>query len=336
MNHRASKPQSGLLTAFLLILSWNFKPILAANAKIKLKTKHSILPQQQQQQFCSFTCNNEILNTNAYSISNINSNDLEQRMESTALAWKMEEENGVCENMEIEGDEGYEFEADAAVYSCRLIMQDGEGEGESSAAIMPVFDAVIFNEGDVGNELEFSPTALDKFSTFFMSEYSTTKKLTIFTALLLPIVAVTLAVSDLNFSSSSLAEASPQSNSSIFNNDQLQKVLVYAKEKVLPMAWETLQKMAIMEFWRRIWGVVWNVVTKYWEPMWDMLPSLCNSDSVCPNWIPKVEKLLYGSIERGSKKLLEKAASERFWRTFGELRKYVDSILFGGVLFSPN
>lgn len=110
----------------------------------------------------------------------------------------------------------------------------------------------------------------------------------------------------------------------------IEKISKYCFEKVLPGALQTLEKMAIMEFWRRVWSVTYKVGLKYWRMFlpWNGKPSICKNIDVfeCPAWLVQTEEFVIGTLERGVKKLVEKAAYNRFFIAVDDVRSKLDTI----------
>eukprot|EP00815_Leptocylindrus_aporus_P011515 CAMPEP_0116070232 /NCGR_PEP_ID=MMETSP0322-20121206/12878_1 /TAXON_ID=163516 /ORGANISM="Leptocylindrus danicus var. apora, Strain B651" /LENGTH=335 /DNA_ID=CAMNT_0003557983 /DNA_START=100 /DNA_END=1107 /DNA_ORIENTATION=+ len=100
----------------------------------------------------------------------------------------------------------------------------------------------------------------------------------------------------------------------------MEKILRFVCEKVIPAGFETIQKMLLMEFWRRVWGATWSLIIKYWRP-WNDRPSICKDGNFigiwsCPQWLKRADELAYGTFERGFKKLVEKSAYKNFFMVF--------------------
>ena len=114
----------------------------------------------------------------------------------------------------------------------------------------------------------------------------------------------------------------------------------YVTDRVIPQSLETLQKMLIMEFWRRAWGETWKIGVKYWDTVWDSVPSVCTERRIqilgsiydCPAWLSELDAFLFSTFERGSKKLLEKGAERNFWMILNSFKdkslSVVSSIFF--------
>lgn len=125
----------------------------------------------------------------------------------------------------------------------------------------------------------------------------------------------------------------------VFDAIQTDHVYRYIFDAITPLSLETFRKMIIMEFWRRAWGKAWQVMVKHWNTVWESIPSFCNDNKLfysnyqCPTWISRLDEFLFGTIERGSKKLLEKGAEKTFWRTFNTIKKVTVSSL-SWILFN--
>ena len=112
----------------------------------------------------------------------------------------------------------------------------------------------------------------------------------------------------------------------------IEKISKYCFEKVLPGALQSLEKMAIMEFWRRVWRVTYKVGVKYWKMLlpWNGKPSICNNAVMfeCPTWLVQTEDFVVGTLERGVKKLIEKTAYNRFFIAIDDARAKLGTIKF--------
>lgn len=116
----------------------------------------------------------------------------------------------------------------------------------------------------------------------------------------------------------------------------MEKILSFVCEKVIPAGFETIQKMLLMEFWRRVWGATWSLIIEYWRP-WNERPSICKDGNFfgiwsCPQWLKRADKFAYGTFERGFKKLVEKSAFKNFFMLFDKAienaKTYACSVIF--------
>jgi len=90
----------------------------------------------------------------------------------------------------------------------------------------------------------------------------------------------------------------------------------YTTQKIIPTGWEALQKMVLMEFWRRVWMCAWKKGQMTWDYV-SMSPAFASlSSKFSWSWIYKTMDFLDSALNRGGKKTVEKFVERRVQDAF--------------------
>jgi len=91
----------------------------------------------------------------------------------------------------------------------------------------------------------------------------------------------------------------------------------FLTRKFIPLSWDALQRMLVMEFWRRVWRLIWTV-SKSWRPWLDD-PSICKNID-CPDWLQRLDTFVVTAVMSGFKSLFQKAVQKRVWVSVEDLK----------------
>jgi hypothetical protein len=88
------------------------------------------------------------------------------------------------------------------------------------------------------------------------------------------------------------------------------QVQLYVKDKILPYTWDTLQKMMLMEVWRRVWMLLGSSMKEYLAQEETKVDSSSSQGRLLPKWVHYIYNFFEEMLKRGTKSLIRKTVEK--------------------------